>query len=207
VTALQQTAPPVLILIPAAGASSRMRGGDKLLEPVDGTPQLARAAAAALATGCPVAVTLRPDDPTRAAALHDLPVTIIAVPDAASGMSASLRRGAAACPPGHALMVLPADMPDLGTADLSAVLAAQTRHPDRILRATAADGTPGQPVLFPPAHLPRFTGLAGDQGARGLLAGQDVGPVRLPGTRAITDLDTPEDWAAWRAQRRPSAPD
>ena len=34
----------MLVLIPAAGSSSRMRGGDKLLEPVGGIPLLRRQA-------------------------------------------------------------------------------------------------------------------------------------------------------------------
>ena len=46
----------VAILIPAAGASSRMRGRDKLLEPVRGQPllrdRLSPAPAAPLWTGC-----------------------------------------------------------------------------------------------------------------------------------------------------------
>ena len=39
-----------MILILAAGASSRMRGADKLLQPIDGIPQIARIAKAAIAT-------------------------------------------------------------------------------------------------------------------------------------------------------------
>jgi len=193
--------PPTLILIPAAGASSRMRGGDKLLEQVDGTAQLARAATAALATGCPVAITLRPDDAARRATLDGLPVTLIPVPDASLGMSASLRRGAAACPPGHALMVLPADMPDIGAMDLGRMLIAQSDHPDRILRATGQDGSPGNPVLFPPRLVPSFADLSGDEGARRLMAEEKPLPVMLPVRRALTDLDTPEDWAVWRLMR------
>ncbi|MCB1394509.1 MAG: NTP transferase domain-containing protein, partial [Rhodobacteraceae bacterium] len=54
----------------AAGASRRMAGRDKLLEPVDGAPLLRRQARAAVAAGTgPVAVTLPPDDRTRRAAL------------------------------------------------------------------------------------------------------------------------------------------
>ena len=55
------------ILLLAAGSSSRMRGGDKLLEPVAGRPLLTRIAEAALATGLPVHVALPPDRPASAA--------------------------------------------------------------------------------------------------------------------------------------------
>ncbi|MFD1808925.1 NTP transferase domain-containing protein [Gemmobacter lanyuensis] len=50
--------PPSLILILAAGAASRMRGGDKMLEQVAGVPQLRRIVNAACATGAPVRVAL-----------------------------------------------------------------------------------------------------------------------------------------------------
>jgi molybdenum cofactor cytidylyltransferase len=43
--------------------------------------------------------------------------------------------------------------------------------------------------------------LTGDQGARDLLRAHadDVRAVVLPARHAVTDLDTPEDWANWRA--------
>ena len=47
-----------IILIPAAGRSSRMRGRDKLLEQVGGIPLLRLRVEAALATGHQVLVTL-----------------------------------------------------------------------------------------------------------------------------------------------------
>mgnify|MGYP006910720262 CR=1 FL=1 len=43
--------------------------------------------------------------------------------------------------------------------------------------------------------------LSGDQGARALLKTVSVHDIALPGQRALTDLDTPEAWAAWRAAR------
>ena len=44
-----------------------------------------------------------------------------------------------------------------------------TNVPDRILRATAQDGTPGHPVLFPAWAVPELASLTGDSGARDLL--------------------------------------
>jgi CTP:molybdopterin cytidylyltransferase MocA len=43
--------------------------------------------------------------------------------------------------------------------------------------------------------------LNGDRGARIVLEGETVRVLPLPGRRAVTDLDTPEDWEAWRAGR------
>ena len=190
-----------MILLLAAGASSRMRGGDKLMEEVGGAPLLATMARRA-ATVAPVMVTLPGLDHPRAKALTDMEVITIPVPDAAEGMAASIRTGAAALPPETTgLMILPADMPDLTHADLLTLANAWRADPDRIHRATAADGTPGHPVIFSRDLFPALTILTGDTGARDLLRSHPVRHVALPGRHALTDLDTPEDWAAWRARR------
>lgn len=173
-----------------------MRGADKLLEPVQGRPLLRRQAEQALATGHPVLVSLRPQDRARRNALTGLPVTILEVPDAATGLSASLR--AAARTVQTALLVLPGDMPDLTTADLAQVIAAFAQAPDQCHRGASGD-RPGHPVIFPARLLPEFAGLTGDEGARAILARHGAKLVPLPQAHALTDLDTPEDWANWRA--------
>lgn len=188
------------ILILAAGASSRMRGADKALEPIDGVAQIRRIAQAALATGCPVLVALPPDRPARAAALAGLAVTRITVAEAALGMAASIRAGLAALPQDTPVMILLADLPEITTADLRAVLCAQAETPELIIRACSSAGKPGHPVCFPPSARAELAALIGDGGARDLLA-RHSGQIRtlaLPGNHAVTDLDTPEDWSAWR---------
>lgn len=192
----------VLILIPAAGASSRMRGRDKLMEEVRGAPLLRDRAEMALGLGHPVLVTLPPDRPQRTEALRDLAqpqLSTLVVEDAATGLLASLRAGAdRALRHDHsALMVLLPDLPDLTAEDINNVL--QAYDGTHIIRATAQDGTPGHPVLFPAAFLPAMRHLTGDQGAQDILRANPVQTVKLPGTRATTDLDTPEAWTAWRA--------
>lgn len=194
-------AAPLHILILAAGASSRMRGRDKLLEEVQGAPLLRHIASQALATGLAVTVTLPPDRPLREAALSGLAVRQVLVPNAGHGLSASLRAGLASLPPDSAVMVLLADLPEMGTADLSTMARARDAYPDAILRGTAADGTPGHPVIFPSWARADLAALTGDDGARPVLKAQAarVVAVPLPAAHATTDLDTPEDWAAWRA--------
>lgn len=189
----------VTILIPAAGASSRMRGQDKLLQDVDGEPVLRRQARIAQ-TLAPVVVTLRDPDPERRRTLHGIDVTILTVPDAALGMSASFRAVAGT---DSAVMILPADMPDLTRDDLADMIAAFRTAPDQILRGSAG-ATPGHPVIWPRGLVPGFATLTGDEGARALLRLHPVRLHPLPGQHALTDLDTPEDWAAWRAAQAAS---
>ena len=193
----------VHILILAAGASSRMRGADKLMEPVAGQPLLRHIAQVALATGCPVTVTLPADRPGRDAALQGLDVRRLPVPDARDGMSRSLVRGIGSLTdagPQDGLMVLPADMPGFTTPALSSLVARFTTDPTLILRGGTESGQPGHPVIFPNDLWPTLTTVAGDEGGRAVLGGNKgrVRIVTLPGTMALVDLDTPEDWAEWR---------
>lgn len=191
------------IAIPAAGASTRMGGEDKLMRAVDGVPLIRRTALQALSGGRDVMVTLRPDDAARRAALAGLPLQMLPVGDAATGLSASLRRAAAEVGSGATLLVLPADMPEIGAGELARIWQASAAHPDRILRAMAGD-VPGHPVVFPPDIVPELGSLSGDTGARAILArhGQRVLPVPLFGRRAVLDLDTPQDWADWSETRQ-----
>lgn len=195
---------PIILL--AAGASSRMRGTDKLLERVDGQPLLRRQAkiARAVTTG-PVLVALPALPHQRYDALSGIEITTIPVPDASEGMNASLRRAFAALPSdAPAAMLLLADLPELTDHDLRIVAQAVDVKSDTLIwRGATEDGKPGHPIVFAAALFPAFATLSGDGGGREVVvqAGPRVQLVRLPGQRARRDLDTPEEWAAWRAGR------
>jgi len=197
--------PSVHILILAAGASSRMRGADKLVTEVSGQPLLRQLAETALATGAPVTVTLPPLAEARRRALAGLPLQIVEVPDAALGMSRSLVRGVEtlgqSAGPRDGVMILPADMPGFTAPALSHLIARFQADPTLILRGGTSDGQPGHPAIFPRDLWPALCQLTGDTGGRSVL-NTNQGRVRvipLPGQMALIDLDTPEDWAAWRA--------
>ena len=196
--------PQIQLVILAAGGSTRMRGTDKLLEPVCGQPLLRHVAQLARDTGLQVVVTLSAQHPARAAVLEGLNLNRRVVERADDGMGASLRAGVAAVPAGHAIMVLLADMPDIDATDLAAMLAAYRAEPMAIHRAYTAQGVPGHPVIFPPWARAALIAASGDTGAKAVLQAHAdaVRPVTLPGDHATTDLDTPEDWARWRASVR-----
>lgn len=201
--------PPLRILILAAGLSRRMRGADKLLMPVNGIPQLRRLARAAVAAGAaagaPVHLVLGPAQAARRQLLADLPVGVILAPRAPLGMGETLSAGLAALPSRAAVLLLLADLPEIGTPEIAALIAAHRADPFAILRGASADGQPGHPVLLPAWLRPELSALPGDSGARGVLARHPdrLRLVPLPGRAAVTDLDTPEDWAAWLARRPP----
>lgn len=193
------------VLILAAGRSSRMGGRDKLLEPVDGQPLLARQVSVASALGWPVHVALPPGAGKRAEALRDGPGIPMPVDESAEGMGGSLRGAVARLAPDTArLLVMLGDLPEITAADLTALVDASDAAPRAaIWRGATEDGKPGHPILFAPETLSRFDALKGDDGGKAVLAAfaDRIHLVPLPGTRARRDLDTPEDWARWRAER------
>lgn len=191
---------PILIL--AAGQSSRMRGADKLLENVSGEPLLHRQARLAAATGCPTFVALPDATHPRARVIADLPVTRLAVPEAAEGISGTMRGAVAKLPQAPAFMMVLADLVALTRNDLTAVLEARTAHPDNLIwRGATKDGQPGHPVIFDSSLLTAIAKLEGDNGGERIVAPlkEKTYLVPLPGQNARFDLDTPEDWAAWRS--------
>ncbi len=195
--------PRVTAIVLAAGAARRMRGRDKLLEPVAGRPALRAVAQVARSSRADaVVVVLPPEAPTRRAALAGLGLNIVEAADWAEGMAASIRAGLAAASGADAVVILLADMPEVSAGDIDRLIAAFDPEEGReICRAVSAEGVPGHPVLFGRRFFETLAGLTGDRGAREVLreAPEFVTEVPTAGRSALVDLDTPEDWAAWRA--------
>ena len=195
---------PFPIILLAAGASSRMKGEDKLMQMVDGQPLLQRQVDMALSVaGDAVYVALPPAPHPRHDMLQDCDAITVAVPDAAEGMNASLRQAFSALPTtAPAAMLLLADLPDLTGDDLLKIAGAVApQDGTRIWQGATADGAPGHPIVFDAALFSEIRHLKGDTGAKSVVQdNQDKRMlVPLPGNRARLDLDTPEAWAAWRA--------
>ena len=150
-------------------------------------------------------VVLPPAPGARAEALAGLEVRRVTNPRAAEGMGTSIAAGVTALrPDADAVLIVLADMPELAAADFDRLIAAFDPGEGRaIVRAVAEGGRPGHPVLFGRRFFELLRGLDGDRGARSLIEDYPdfVVDLVLPGAAAATDLDTPEDWAAWRAGR------
>lgn len=190
---------PILLL--AAGQSSRMRGRDKLMEAVEGRPLIRLQVERALAAGLDPWVALPCPDHPRARALAGLAHHPLVLPGSAEGMGGTLREGVAALPACPRFLVMAADLVALTSADLAAVAAAPFGAA-LVLVATDATGQLGHPVAFAADLRPAFAQLSGDEGARRVVRANRarMKTVALPGDHATRDLDTPEDWDAWRRE-------
>ena len=198
--------PVVCALVLAAGQSSRMGGRDKLLEPVAGAPLLRHVVQALSASAVDEIVVVLPPDPgERGAALAGTKARTVTNPRAAEGMGTSVGAGVTALrADADAVLIVLADMPEVTARDFDRLVAAFDPAEGRaIVRAVTETGRPGHPVLFGRRFFEPLRALEGDRGARSLIEDypEFLVDVVVPGGAAATDLDTPEDWDAWRAGR------
>lgn len=177
----------------AAGASTRF-GSNKLLHPLqDDTPLVLAALRPLQAAVDQVIVIVRPDDAALAQTLATEAARVVACPDAARGMGASLACGVRATPQAQGWLVALGDMPAVPSA-LIAQLAARLRA-GAALVAPVCGNRRGHPVGFAREFFPALSELDGDTGARALLeahaARLELIPTDAPGV--LRDVDTPDD--------------
>ena len=204
-----QQAPRVAVLVLAAGRSTRMGGPNKLLAEADGAPLVVHAVKAALASqAVEVVVVLgHMAGEIRPAIEKAIPpksrVRFVTNPDFADGLSTSVRTGIAALGPTvDAAIVQLGDMPGVGAPLLNRLMAAFSPVEGRSICVPTVGGKRGNPVLWAHRFFAEMGSLSGDSGAKHLIGEHAdlVCEVEMTGEAAITDIDTPEALAAWRAR-------
>ncbi len=116
----------------------------------------------------------------------------------AAGQSASLRAGllSVAVTDAEAVLVLLVDLPDVGPAVLTRVLAATAGQGPAVLARAAYEGVPGHPVLLGREHWAAILHeVTGDRGARDHLASHPHVVVECGDLATGRDADTPADLA------------
>jgi molybdenum cofactor cytidylyltransferase len=201
--------PRIAALLLAAGRSSRMGGPNKLLEPIDGTPMVARTAQRLLSSHArPVVAVLGNQAEAVAAALGKLPVERVNNPAFAEGLSTSLKAGLAALPAAtDGAVVCLADMPLITGRDLDKLIAAFNPLEGRAIVVPTRHGKRGNPVLWARRFFPEMAELAGDVGAKHLIGehAELVFEVEMDSDGVLVDIDTPEALDTLRGRRKPSA--
>ncbi|WP_366656514.1 molybdopterin-binding/glycosyltransferase family 2 protein [Fodinicurvata sp. EGI_FJ10296] len=204
-------APPVIdAVILAAGQSRRMGAANKLLCDIDGVPMIRRVVDTLTSSGRIGAIHIVTGhrNADLAAALAGTPVSFIANPDFADGLSTSVKAAArtlaAGSPSGDrpdGVFFVLGDMPDIDVATIGALADAfdPARGPSIIV--PTFQGKRGHPVLWDSRFLPDFAALTGDIGAKSVIASNEdaVVEIAVGSDGILTDIDTPEALSARNA--------
>lgn len=188
----------------AAGLSRRM-GRPKLLLDLGGAPVLRHTLQQVLAAGLDeVVVVTGPDATLLAPALAGLAVRRATNPDPPAGQAGSVVAGVAALGPGvEAAVVALGDQPTVAPEVIRALVAAWRATGRPIAAPVYRDGR-GNPVLFARAVFPELLALAGDAGARAVVAADPARVTLVPVDAPMPpDVDTPEDYARLRGSEPP----
>jgi molybdenum cofactor cytidylyltransferase len=191
--------PRVAAVILAAGRSSRMGAGNKLLMDVKGQPMIRHPVEVATAAGLePVVVVTGHQAPAVEAALSDADVEFAHNAHHAEGMSTSLRAGIRALPEDvDGAMVFLGDMPFVTADHVRTLLEGFNPHGPGAIRVPVRGRKRGHPVLWSRTHFGELEQVEGDEGARGVLDRHpdEVQVVDVPDDGIHLDIDTPEAWA------------
>lgn len=160
---------PLCGVVLAAGAGTRFGGPKALAATPDGEPWVARAARVLRESGCDRVLVTLGAQLEKARDLVPAGADVVAVPDWASGLGASLRASlrAASAPGSHAVaaLVVPVDTPGMPVSVCRRLLEEVPPGPSALARALY-EGRPGHPALLGRDHWTPITALAtGDRGA------------------------------------------
>jgi molybdenum cofactor cytidylyltransferase len=185
----------VAALVLAAGRSRRMAPLNKLLVPGDdGVPMVARVVDNALASHArPVVVVTGHERERVEAALAGRPVLFAHAEDYAEGLSASLKSGLAALPPGlDGVAVCLGDMPLVAGPMIDRLIAAFDPEEGRAIAMPTFRGKQGNPMLWSMEFLPEMMAITGDVGARHLVGkhAERVVDVEVADDAVLMDFDT-----------------
>ena len=181
------SAQPTIVVL-AAGRSSRFGAGHhKLAQPLGDSTVLAKTIASAIATHLRTVVVTTAafvDGARSSVAARDVVVLPEVGSDGASllGMGVSIAAGVGASPDSSGWLILPGDMPMIQPATLLAVARALDQHA----------------VAFAAELYPELTALAGDEGARRIIARYPAFPVELDDAGILVDIDTEDDLSELR---------
>ncbi len=196
----RRPARPPAALVLAAGQGTRLPQAHKLTLPLGGVPLVRRVVETALAARArPVIVVTGHEADAVRAALAGLDVTFAHNQDFAQGLSTSLKAGVAALPKEvERVVVMLGDMPMVEPSLVDCLADALDPARGRLAAVPVAEGRQGNPVALARALFPALKTLAGDVGARQILAQNADFVVEVPveGESAFLDIDTHEDLEA-----------
>ncbi len=172
----------IALIIPASGFAKRF-GQNKLLFEYNGKPLLQYALEAGLTFPFHRRVLVSQYESVRALG-RSLGYDCLDNPDAASGLSASIRIGVGACGDCGAYMFLPGDQPFVSRETL-AKLAAALESGDYDAACASRGGEKVSPTLLSARYKAELLALTGDKGGKAVLLG----------AKRVFECEVPEDEA------------
>ncbi len=194
----------IAAVVLGAGRSTRMGAVNKLIAEIGGKPLVRIAAEQALASHArPVIVVTGHERERVESAVNGLPVRLAYNPDYAEGLGSSLKTGIAAVPDDvDGAIVCLGDMPQVTSQSIDRLIAAFDPERGALIVVPAIEGRRGNPVLWSRRFFPELMSIAGDIGARHLIAqyAEAVAEVPMSGEGVLIDVDTPESLSAVKAE-------
>lgn len=180
------------IVVPAAGFGRRFGGPQhKLEQPFEGSTVLGTTLRHAIESQLPVVVvTSEALAPLAAAQMARRDIVVLSPAEAARGMGHSIAAGVAERSGAPGWLVLPGDMPLVCPGTLLAVAAALEQHP---VAYAQHRGRRGHPVAFAAELYSELVLLAGDDGARRVVARYPAYGVEVDDPGVLLDIDTPAE--------------
>ncbi len=184
----------------AAGEGLRMGGVAKSLIRLQGVPLINRQLIALSGAGVDavVVVTGHAREAVEAA-VASFPVTLAFNADYQQGQQSSVRLGLAMLGAKFdAVLVLLADQPLIGAADLTELIAAFKKRPQGHVLVPMVQGQRGNPIVLDEQAREQILASDANLGCRNLIERNPklVYVHNTENSRFVTDLDTPEDVAA-----------
>lgn len=190
------------ILVLAAGKSSRF-GSDKLLAKMpDGRPLIAHSLeplqSIAHQYKLDLCIVTRADNLPLIDYLSNKNIPYTLSSDAHLGMGHSLSHGVKCNKNWQGWMITLADMPNLTTSTLEALITTISINPHRIVRPSLLKKgkvIPSHPTYFPQNLGNKLSQLTGDNGAKHLIKSLDQPPIlfNVPHPNSLKDVDTLEE--------------
>jgi CTP:molybdopterin cytidylyltransferase MocA len=189
----------VAAIILAAGASSRL-GTPKQLVEYKGEMLLARAIRLAREAGLhPLIVVLGAERESIREAVKAEEAVFVENNAWREGIASSMLAGLNVmddlAPHSAGVLIMPCDQPRLSANHLRQLLTAFSAEADRCIVCSTYARVRGVPAVFPPTALPLLKNLAGDVGARKILANPPCRVIEVPFAGGEIDIDAPEDLA------------
>lgn len=176
----------------AAGTSSRFGSDNKLLASYGGQAMVRCVVETALTTElAPVIIVTGHNASDVQQALQGLDVVFSHNAEFETGQASSLTTGIAAVPSECAgAMILLGDMPDVSAGIINLLL--DEFAGESCIVVPRHDGVRGNPVILGRGSFAELDCITGDQGARGLLRGDNVRMIDVGTDAVLRDFDTPD---------------